>query len=546
MAKKKSIPIQDFISTLFYVKSLLQQAHPNHLPLIQTYSFKIMFSLFLLHSVRHKEHVFVKKLSFSEWTTIAELDIVSNPDSLLITWFQSVRLIYFNKKELRPFWDEKCQVISPQLWLPTPSLPTTNSNISCLEHPYSIQNDNTFTATKILNPNPVTIPHEDTFFQPDDEWEVDSIRTRKIKLYPTQEQSQIMLRWIGTTRYVYNRSLAQINLKAEPKISFFTLRDKYVTAKNNKILNDWELDTPKDVRAGAIKDLVDGYFTLCKMVKERKISHFRMKFKTRKKPTSILIPSKSVNFDKEGGVKMFPTYLKSPIKMTRRQNKEYKGVEITSDCRLQLKRGNWFLCVPIDVKNKKVKHEKYSACALDPGVRKFQTIYSGKEVLHVGVKREFVRKLFEKLDTLRSLRDRKIIKRWRRKENKIQDKLENVVDDLHYKTISYLTRTYKTIIIPVFESQDMVMSSHNKKMNRYLLQYKHYRFRMRLKMKCEERNCRLIVCTEEYTSKTCGRCGHIKNLKGEETYKCLECGIILDRDINGARNIYMKVKKEKE
>lgn len=54
------------------------------------------------------------------------------------------------------------------------------------------------------------------------------------------------------------------------------------------------------------------------MVKERKLHYFKMKFRSRKKPTSITIPSKSIRFGDNGGVVMFPTYIDDKIKMTKR------------------------------------------------------------------------------------------------------------------------------------------------------------------------------------------------------------------------------------
>ena len=50
------------------------------------------------------------------------------------------------------------------------------------------------------------------------------------------------------------------------------------------------------------------------------------------------------------------------------------------------------------------------------------------------------------------------------------------------------------------------------------------------------------ICTEEFTSKTCTRCGQINEVGGSEIYKCSGCKLTLDRDINGARNIYLKCK----
>jgi putative transposase len=45
-----------------------------------------------------------------------------------------------------------------------------------------------------------------------------------------------------------------------------------------------------------------------------------------------------------------------------------------------------------------------------------------------------------------------------------------------------------------------------------------------------------------YTSKTCGCCGKInKSLGSKKTFACPNCKFTIDRDINGARNIMLKV-----
>ena len=68
-----------------------------------------------------------------------------------------------------------------------------------------------------------------------------------------------------------------------------------------------------------------------------------------------------------------------------------------------------------------------------------------------------------------------------------------------------------------------------------------YQFTTKLKNKCKENDIELVIRPEYYTSKTCGNCGNIKHdLKNENTYKCLNCNIVIDRDINGARNIMLR------
>ena len=70
---------------------------------------------------------------------------------------------------------------------------------------------------------------------------------------------------------------------------------------------------------------------------------------------------------------------------------------------------------------------------------------------------------------------------------------------------------------------------------------KHYRFRTTLDERCKlEKGTNLIIYSEEYTSKTCTRCGLLTDVGSSEVYKCSSCNLVIYRDINGARNIFIK------
>jgi putative transposase len=82
----------------------------------------------------------------------------------------------------------------------------------------------------------------------------------------------------------------------------------------------------------------------------------------------------------------------------------------------------------------------------------------------------------------------------------------------------------------------------SRKSTQEMLLLQHYRFKQRLisRVKVSNRN-RLIIVNESYTSKTCTWCGyeHAK-LGGSKMFNCPECHNKIPRDINGARNIYIK------
>ena len=49
------------------------------------------------------------------------------------------------------------------------------------------------------------------------------------------------------------------------------------------------------------------------------------------------------------------------------------------------------------------------------------------------------------------------------------------------------------------------------------------------------------VLSESFTSKTCTQYGILnEKLKGSKIFECNNCDLSLDRDVNGARNIFLK------
>ena len=152
-------------------------------------------------------------------------------------------------------------------------------------------------------------------------------------------------------------------------------------------------------------------------------------------------------------------------------------------------------------------------------------------------------KLYSILDKFQELRTKKLIKQktYNRKRCRVQAKLQNLIDELHYKTIAFLTKNYTSILLPSFETQDMVRSKKlHSKVKRDLMNLAFYKFKQRLEHKCKLlKHCNVTIVNEAYTSQTCGLCGNLKKTS-EKIIKCDKCEHIFDRDVNGSRNIYLK------
>ena len=137
--------------------------------------------------------------------------------------------------------------------------------------------------------------------------------------------------------------------------------------------------------------------------------------------------------------------------------------------------------------------------------------------------------------------------RLRRAALRIRRKIRRLVDELHYKLIQWLLRSFKAILIPLFETQQMVKRKNghmrlSSQTAKAMCTWSHFRFRTNLKNKAKSfpEVC-VIETTEEFTSKTCGQCGKINDKLGSsKTFSCGACGFRSDRDFNGARNIMIR------
>jgi transposase len=120
--------------------------------------------------------------------------------------------------------------------------------------------------------------------------------------------------------------------------------------------------------------------------------------------------------------------------------------------------------------------------------------------------------------------------------------LKNIIDELHKQTIKYLSERYSRIIISPFESQklDKILS---RRQTRILKCLSHYKFKKRLIDKAKEKNIKIEIREEYYTSITCTKCGNINyDLGNKDVYECVndKCKIKSGRDYNGARNILLR------
>jgi putative transposase len=127
---------------------------------------------------------------------------------------------------------------------------------------------------------------------------------------------------------------------------------------------------------------------------------------------------------------------------------------------------------------------------------------------------------------------------------KLRTKIKNLRSECHKQVASYLAKNYDVIFLPTFETSQMVARKRRKLKNktaRAMMSWAFYQFSQILEHLCNRYGSKLVRVTEEYTSKTCTKCGHVHcKLGGNKKFLCPHCGYEIPRDFNGALGIFLK------
>ena len=186
--------------------------------------------------------------------------------------------------------------------------------------------------------------------------------------------------------------------------------------------------------------------------------------------------------------------------------------------------------------------------ALDPGVRTFLTYFSETDCGKLG-HHAFgrIQRLCHWLDDLISRTAKEPNRRKRRQmraaQARIRQRITNLVDELHWQLARWLTSNYRIILLPTFETHDMTQRAGRRirsKTARMMLSLRHFEFKQRLKWKAWQRGALVLDVNEAYTSKTRSWDGTVNTKLGSAKVIRDENGFGMDRDINGARGIFLR------
>jgi len=427
---------------------------------------------------------------------------------------------------ITPYWNESCLDMSQKL------LSHTKKNYigSDLNSLNLLQNngiENSWFSTRVHCHDESKKSHSfvSSMYECED-LETTLVRSKKVRIYPKNPQQA--RKYLGLSRWWYNHTINHLN-QPDTKASLCEVRK---VLKKDENIPEWAMDCPQRIREHAMSDACNAVRNA--KVKCTKTGQFqKVSFRAKRDPIqSFGFDKISLNQDFVFSLKKF----KMEFETTEEFDVDLEGTRIVREG------SRYFVIIPQKRYYQIPENQRIDTVALDPGVRTFITFYS--EVLHGKIGegdfqriyrlRLFLDRIYSKISKAKSRQKRRL----KQAAERMRWKLFDLIDELHKKTANFLCRTFNRIFIPSFETSQMVTKLHSS-VARNMMTFAHFRFKEYLKTKGQEFMCEVIECNEAYTSKTCSYCGKIHKIGSKKTMKC-ECGAKVDRDLNGARGIFLR------
>ncbi|PCS22098.1 ISSoc2, transposase (plasmid) [Candidatus Enterovibrio escicola] len=468
-------------------------------------------------------------------------------------------------KDCKPFWNQQCSVTQSTLWLPQKTDPQgLVSSLSNGLSNYHVAEARSW-MTRIIPLNhstllklSVLLPCSAIATMKNDPMKgAKVITSKKIRFYPENEAAYFDA--LALYRRSYNLAVERfrndnykdengkfINMRPEIKMQVEQEQKKYGRAYNSLVSDNGTLAATTTFNAVCRKN---------KKLKGAKSGFSKISFKSRKSSKH------SFSIDR------LPKGLNPCIQALGHIHltKSVPSEAIGKRCIITCDKGRWFIQVQQHIELNTEIQGEVRCVGVDQGIRTFATCFSDNDALIVGdnfakerlfpLMKRVDRLIWQKQKVLNTQEGVKFIDmpQWARDRivhfdrniNRLKCKKDDLILDLHNRLSHELISKYDVIFLATSKMRGMVTRKDNKIRSirrdtcRQMLDLNHYGFKLRLNWYAKKLGKKVVECNEAYTSKTRSWDGSIDEKLG--TSKIIKGnGFIVERDINGARNILLK------
>ena len=366
---------------------------------------------------------------------------------------------------------------------------------------------------------------------------MNTYKTYKLRIYPTDSQRELIEKTFGSTRYVYNNFLAERKSKYEESKTKISVYEQLKELTNLKKENEWLREIDSCALQACVYNLDDAFQ---KFFKGNGYPRFRAKgvhesFKT----NNTLNTYKNKKYES-----IRVDFKKRIITLPKLKEVKFRGYRTTKEIVGKIKSATisefankFFVSVLVEVPFINTSLKPTSIVGLDLGIKDFIVTSHGEKLKNeVKINEKRLKGLQKWLSRCKpGSKNRYKVKL---KIQRLYLKIRNARKHMIYKLANNILKENDIISIETLDVKSMYQVH---KIAKHLKNLPIREFIRVLKYKSNWLGKKIIEINKYYpSSQSCNRCGfkneEVKNLNVRK-WICPECGLIHDRDINASINI---------
>lgn len=375
-------------------------------------------------------------------------------------------------------------------------------------------------------------------------------RGYKTELDLNKAQRTACLKHAGAARYAYNWGLRRYQeeyVAGRRAPSAISLHKEINALKQTDI--PWMYDVSKCCAQEALRDLEKAFKNFFRKCHLKKMGQWKgklgyPKFKSKKKGIG--------SFRLTGAIHVTEKYVQLPrlgkLRMKEKGTKKHyiptSGVKILS-ATVSEQAGRWFVSVQVEEEVANPVQATGKPIGVDLGIKTLATCSDGFSAENPRALRNSLKKL-KRLSRRhsRKVKGGKNRKKATHKLARLHARIAHIRSDALHKATSQIVAKTKPCderpAVIVIEDLNVSGMLKNRSLSRAIADVGLSEFRRQLEYKAEQSGSTIKVVSRWYpSSKTCSSCGWIDHDQtlSDRTFVCLDCGNVLDRDMNAAQNL---------
>lgn len=354
------------------------------------------------------------------------------------------------------------------------------------------------------------------------------MRAYKFRIYPSKKQEMQMKEHLWIAKNLWNELLAYSKDYYQKTAKFPSKSELQLLSKGKGLFSQAQQNVAHKVS--------NSVFRVFKMRKQNKKCGFP-RFKSIDRMKSLHYPQFGFSLEKKLKVTPFGG-------ISIKQHKEIAGQIKT----LTIKRessGKWFAIFCVEQERREPRINDGEKVGIDLGLTNLAVLSNGEIIKNPKI----LNKYGDKLAMIQRGLSRKKKGSNNRKKAKhkvavLHEKIANTRNDFLHKISTELVNSYSLIALEELASQDM---SKRKKGKEVIPLGKHINdagwnmFANMVSYKAESAGCQVVFVNPKDTTQECSNCHEIvKKELSDRMHDCPFCGLVMDRDLNAAKNILIR------